>query len=47
MQKKGTYHLKISALKINEKKFCDFLTAYYFSPLELTGLITKIRRYDT
>jgi len=47
MKGKGVYSLIISALKINEKKFCEFLTGYYFSPLELTPFNTKIRKYGT
>jgi len=39
--------LKISRLKINEKKFCEFLTGCYFSPLELNRLIQKIKEYGT
>ena len=41
------YSLSISTLKINEKKFCEFLTGYYFSRLELTLFYTKTSKYGT
>lgn len=41
------YRLKIRELKINEKKFCAFLTGCYFSPLELNRINPKIKKYGT
>jgi len=47
MNSTGKYSLRISQLKINEKKFCEFLTGYYFSPLELNRINPKTRKYGT
>lgn len=41
MESNGICWLSIKALKINEKKFCEFLTGYYFSPLEFNPIYIK------
>ncbi len=47
MNQRAIYHLRTSKLKINENKFCEFLTGYYFSPLELNRIYTKTIKYGT